>query len=607
MSDFFAGVNGARFPDVVMNQGPLPSMGGLPAPLHDTADARINYNSSLLGNLDPYAYGEPGYLSSQTGYLNIPHKIQKIVPYLYIPQPDGTGSFQLCHPIDDGDVAFVMRLDRNSEVCTGLSNRVMQRAGLGTAIDPMINLPTLNYILAGIQLSTQLAATRVKWDNLCHYLDKERFSGDHERQYNYEDLKHIVRNLIRPFGVAHGSEKQGGTHEGSLSPATWPVNFVISLTLDGKEANVVNVWNSHDIEAGNDLVFRLKCVPLPDNRRYVLNHYGKALAEKKFSDNLIAQINEAQQRRITHVWQLVPDIFSLSMDAEQEALFNGGFDGLPLGFNPPLPLPCWQEEGYWHIARAQVHSRTYGVHDYFCNDMANNLRTAHIDVTFQPAFLAIPYRDHAHQNGAAVLTQVGPGGIPRNVHNVIGDPMERSSNLKRGWNQMLSIEMAAPHFSTPGSSMDTQNQGSLSVFGDSSSITSRLSGMGSRHQFLKRHVAFMPPVLEEQARVRSRKETPSESRPEEASITPMQGSFRGTEAQGSTREAIDNGALSTLRETASSTAQAMEIPTTEAPAAFTISKPGIKSSKRPSGRGKGVIGAVLGADGSVTHEQSRML
>ena len=97
MSDFFSGINGARFPEVVMNQGPLPGMGGLPAPLHDTADARINYNSSLLGDIQPYAYGEPGYLSSQTAYLNIPHRIQKIVPYLSIPGEDGH-SFELVHP-----------------------------------------------------------------------------------------------------------------------------------------------------------------------------------------------------------------------------------------------------------------------------------------------------------------------------------------------------------------------------------------------------------------------------------------------------------------------------------------------------------------------------
>jgi hypothetical protein len=87
MSDFFAGVYGAKFPEVVMNSGPLPPTGGLPAPLHDTADARINYNSTLLGDLNPYAYGEPGYLSSQVSYVNQPHRIQKIIPPLRLPTP----------------------------------------------------------------------------------------------------------------------------------------------------------------------------------------------------------------------------------------------------------------------------------------------------------------------------------------------------------------------------------------------------------------------------------------------------------------------------------------------------------------------------------------
>ena len=64
MGEFFSNIYGAQFPDVVFNNGPLPSSGGLPAPLHDTADGCINYVSTLLGDLNPYAYGEPGYQSS---------------------------------------------------------------------------------------------------------------------------------------------------------------------------------------------------------------------------------------------------------------------------------------------------------------------------------------------------------------------------------------------------------------------------------------------------------------------------------------------------------------------------------------------------------------
>jgi hypothetical protein len=384
----FSDVYGARFPDVVMNQGPLPGTGGLPNPLHDSVDGRINYNSNLLGDIQPYAYGEPGYQSSQTSYLNIPHRIQKIVPCLYLPEPFEIRSFTLNHPIDDGDISFTMRLDRNSEICTGLSNKSMKRAGLGTAIDPMINLCTLNYLLAGVQLGQGR-----KWDQLLHHLDKTRFSVP--RVYNYSDIKHIVKNLIRPFGIAHGSEKQGGQHEGSMSSVQWPVSFVISLILDGKDANLVNIWNYLDVEAGNDLVLRLKAVPIPG--KYTLNHYPKSLTEKTF-----IQIPP----HITHVWQLVPDIFSLELE---ELSFNG--------LNPtfrPTDI-AWQQEGYWHIGRAQIHSRKYGLEPYYYNDLANNLRTGHMDVTFQPTYQAMPYRDIHDQNTVQIVEGIAP-----NVFNLIG-------------------------------------------------------------------------------------------------------------------------------------------------------------------------------------------
>ena len=154
MTDFFSGLGGARFPDVVMNSGPLPPEGGLPAPLHDTADGRINYGSTLLGDLSPYAYGEPGYQSSQVSYVNHPHRIQKIFPPLLLPTAivNSPHVFPISHPIDDSDIAFVMRLDRASTFCTLLANRSIQRHNMGTAIDPYINLCTLNYLLAGLQL-----------------------------------------------------------------------------------------------------------------------------------------------------------------------------------------------------------------------------------------------------------------------------------------------------------------------------------------------------------------------------------------------------------------------------------------------------------------------
>ncbi len=582
MSDFFSGVYGAQFPSVVMNQGPLPGMGGLPAPLHDTVDGRINYNNSLLGDIQPYAYGEPGYQSSQTSYLNIPHKIQKIVPYLYLPETDGTGSFQLVHPIDDGDLAFALRLDRNSEFCTGLNNKSVLRAGLGTAVDPLINLCTLNYILAGMQISTQLPETRTKWDHFLNHLDKDRFNGTQTQQYNLEDIKHVIRHLAKPFGIAHGSEKQGGQHEGGMSPVTWPVNFVITLTLDGKDANVVNIWHTHDIDAGSDLVLRLKAVPLPQGSRYVLNHFPKGLAEKTFSPSLLNQIAQAPgNHAITHVWQLLPDLFSLDVDETQEALFHPNFNGIALGFAPRrLPIGCWQEEGYWHIARAQVHSRKYGTEEFFNNDMANNLKTGHMDLTFQPTFYATPHRDFGTQNGpGATVTIPGhfmPPGMPpaifipparRNVFNFIGS-REDDESRKREWRQTLSLEMNG------GIQPETTSQKTLDE-----SKRAKNDEIGSM------------------ARLSAYLDTP---------LATVSSSSLSVERES------NGGLLDSLREMGrpleSSVASGMILEDSSSTQnMFHVPKPGIKNAKRPPIRGKGVISAVLGADGSVTHEQSRML
>ena len=107
MSDFFSGIySGIQRPDVVMNDGPLPPLsigGGYPAGFNAVADGKINYANSLLGDLDPYAYGEPGRLSSQAAYMNIPHVAQRIIPSLDLPESQpykmGGSFFRLSHQV----------------------------------------------------------------------------------------------------------------------------------------------------------------------------------------------------------------------------------------------------------------------------------------------------------------------------------------------------------------------------------------------------------------------------------------------------------------------------------------------------------------------------
>lgn len=117
MSDFFSGIySGVKRPDVVMNDGPLPPQtigSGYPTGFNGIPDGQINYASTLLGDLDPYAYGEAARLSTQDAYLNIPHVCQRIVPSLDIPEAQpfrmGGSFFRLSHQVDDGDIGFVIR------------------------------------------------------------------------------------------------------------------------------------------------------------------------------------------------------------------------------------------------------------------------------------------------------------------------------------------------------------------------------------------------------------------------------------------------------------------------------------------------------------------
>ena len=107
MSDFFSCIySGIKRPDVVMHGGPLPPQsmgGGFPTGFNGMPDGKINYANSLLGDLDPYAYGEPARLSTQAAYLNIPHVAQRIIPTLSLPESQpfqmGGNLFSLSHQV----------------------------------------------------------------------------------------------------------------------------------------------------------------------------------------------------------------------------------------------------------------------------------------------------------------------------------------------------------------------------------------------------------------------------------------------------------------------------------------------------------------------------
>lgn len=392
-SSFFGGVNsGVRMPETVMNSGPLPptEMGGMPYGLNGTPDARINYNSSLLGDIEPYAYGEPSRLSTQSSYINIPNRIQKIVPPVWVPGTSETDDRSLLtHAVDDGDVCFAMR-DRFMKLVE--DTKGLERMYTHRNYHPFLNLATVNYLLAGMQIA------QAKPDLMPHYwkqIEMNLFGPEFEETMQFDDKKRgvawwLAHQAFVPFGVAHGSEKQGGGHEGSDGPVTWASNFATTMYIDGHVRNLGNLWRDCDVSAGQHLVLQLRLVDVPD--KYVLNHYHKAIVSKSF--------NAAQKKAVEETRRIeVPK----TVNVERED-GKGGYYTVPKTITEEkitTASKVWQlvpdvmhsptfelNNSFWKIAMPYVASRAYAGRGCFHDDSCM-LSGALLEASFQPSFVSL--------------------------------------------------------------------------------------------------------------------------------------------------------------------------------------------------------------------------
>lgn len=307
-------------PDVRMNQGPLPNV----ETTYATPDARFGSGSGLLQGISPYAYGEPDRLSTQTSYLNVPHRIQKIVPVLSVPDGSKVPNTHatISHAVADGDIAFILRSRENNKLISG--EQVCRRAGMSHMLNGFINLATVNYLLAGMQ--NPETCNLPKWDSFL----VGGLGFNHRAHGRQQDLLKRAMDFVRwyctPFGIAHGSDKQGGMHETIFESSTAGVsnvNFVTSLLIDGNVKNLVNIWSDLEISSGDRLILTFKYC---DCDHYVLNHYRKGATKVSFEKRFSA-------------WQLVPDIYSMNIPVE---VGNNGeqYDA--------------RQHGFWHIAQTQV-------------------------------------------------------------------------------------------------------------------------------------------------------------------------------------------------------------------------------------------------------------
>ena len=250
-----------RLPDSVINYGsgnPLPQFP--PGANHmRTPDGLFNHVTSLLSSsaMKPYAYGPAGRLSTQS-QLAHPNRVALIIPRLYIPAPesdghDSNGDPPLEHAVSDGDLIFTFRIPATSAACQAPYGHAAKAV-------PLMNLATVNYILWGLQVGMRRQKNK-RWSDFFKKLTR---NGEFIRalasgEADEASIWGFIRTYIRPFGIQHGGDQQGGMHEGNNSIATHgAVDYVSSYAIEGRLQHVNNLWRDYDVHENDDLVLALR-------------------------------------------------------------------------------------------------------------------------------------------------------------------------------------------------------------------------------------------------------------------------------------------------------------------------------------------------------------
>jgi hypothetical protein len=433
MASLFADLrSGFRMPDVQMNKGPLPTTAGGPAGSDGTADGRYNFNGELLSGITPYAYGEAARMGSDRNYQQIPHRIQKIIPPLYLPKNSGKPNepkIEMTHSVDQGDVAFAINLGANNQhlMLAAQNTFVSKNDSVLASFTPFCNLATVNYILAGLwrygdkeDSQWQELSKAFNCGNVCGYTwnkatDTATPVLNTEKIERVKNIHRLLRMCLMPFGICAGSEHQGGKHELNLAPIVAAVNYVTVMTIDGQNRDLVNFWRANTLSAGDELIYRL------DYRRskdYTLNHYYKNVTHASFDDTHFPGK--------LYCPQLVPDVYTPFMTMPPAVsgtapVARAGskpkyaeFDNLINFFTDAFSKQALNElnyrwRGYWRIGQLMHHRGAHKTNGMEYNCDTDFLTGGLLQVTFAPVWRQFDFDSASMTSGGYSATSgTGP-------------------------------------------------------------------------------------------------------------------------------------------------------------------------------------------------------
>ena len=334
MSLFSGLVNGAiRFPDSAINR----SNGLLPMPINtgiqfSTPDGRFSDSSSLLpgGLSQPYAYGTSARISTQT-QLAFPNRVALIIPKLYIPAPESDGLDMsdplLEHATSDGDFAFTLVM--HSGMKSYGSQYCVAPYGYSAKCVPVINLATANYILWGLQVGLKRKQSS-RWKTFFTQLTRGE-SPKYPEDMDINFVWRFIQRYLKPIGIQHGSDTQGGQHEGDTNRIVThgAVDYVSSFAIEGKILHVNNLWRDYNVHENDDLVFALRQMEGPH-------------MELQF--NLSSSVRSYRSERvpISNSWfYLKPEVLEYRSYSEVPYIHVGRSQKYSSSYNRGTNICCW--------------------------------------------------------------------------------------------------------------------------------------------------------------------------------------------------------------------------------------------------------------------------
>ena len=340
------------YPNAMINAqgvGPLPPT---TMPAHAPVgfrepDGDINNpdRTKLLQGLDRfiYSYGpNPKRIETQT-QNNIPNKVQRIIPKIFIPaaQSDGS-SYQdpiLEHSITDGDLVFSIKM--NKEMTDHGSKYVIYPLGYSDRAVKLVNLATVNYILWGLQVGSLMPGNKM-WLSFFRQLCKtdhdyllrrlEQPAADDEVPL-HELIWNFIRTYFGAFGVQHGFDTQGGQHEGSKTKVvTNAVDYVSTFAVEGKILKINNLWKTCDVYEDDDLVLAMRCMqPQPTPILFNLSSSNRSIRTER------APVPKAW-------WYLNPEVLQFKSIFDTPHIHIGRSQKMITAYAKPNfgnDMPCW--------------------------------------------------------------------------------------------------------------------------------------------------------------------------------------------------------------------------------------------------------------------------